>query len=97
MSNITVISVGDGTAYVDNEHPNDGEIFTLYSDPIPMGALDDIQATESHGYYIALPVQSPLPITYQSAWGDVQIVVIFADSPFYALLGFFIKKKRKQL
>lgn len=97
MSNITVISVGDGSAYVDNPHPLNGEIFTLYCEPIPMGNLDDIQATDSHGYYIALPVQTPLPITYQSTWGDVEILVIFKDSPFYAFLGFFAKKKRHEL
>lgn len=82
MNEIFVTWTGDGTAYVDNYYPNEGDTITLTCIPDPHCTLDDILATDSHGYSIALYVTEIQTFTYHVALGNVTIDVTFSDTPF---------------
>ena len=71
QNTISVISSGNGTAYVDVTHPIDGQNFTLYAIPASGETLDDITARDSHGYSIAMMVVQQYTYTYdETNWGN---------------------------
>ena len=83
MAQIIVSWSGNGTAWVDNPSPNDGEVVNLYAVANSGATLDDIIATDSHGYYIALQVAPSQSFRYdETHWGStIFISAIFSGSP----------------
>lgn len=81
MSNIYVSVSGNGYAYVDNSSPSGGETITLYAVADAGETLDDITARDYQGYAIALATVPQQTFTYNSAWGDMYISVVFSGSP----------------
>lgn len=77
MSDIYVTATGNGTAYVDNPTPNDGDVITLYAYSFPPDTLYDVVATDSQGYSIALSVVPVQQFVYQGSWGNMFIDVTF--------------------
>ena len=78
MSFITVNSTGAGYAYVDMPVVEEGDRFTLYAYPYEGESIEDITATDSHGFAIAI---APFgPVRYYEVWGDVTINVEFSGS-----------------
>lgn len=76
---IHVSSTGNGTAYVDNEHPLDGADFVLTATPAYGETLIDITATDSHGYSIAMDVIPVRTYQYNAGWGkNIYISVEFS-------------------
>ena len=82
MNEIFVTWTGDGTAFVDNYYPNEGDTITLTCIPDPHCTLIDILATDGGGYPIALYVTEIQQFTYHVALGNVTIDVTFSDTPF---------------
>lgn len=84
MNEISVQWTGDGSTYVDNYYPNDGDTITLTCIPDPHCSLVDIVAYDEHGYSVALYVQDVQQFTYnESAYGNkLDIYVTFTDTPF---------------
>lgn len=78
MSNIYVVSSGNGSAYVDNPAPNNGEIVTIYAYADPGATLDDLYMTDQNGAYIAISVTPVQQISYNSAWGNCTITAQFS-------------------
>ena len=64
MPLIDVVTVGNGTAYVDIPNPSQGETVTLYCDPATGETLLDVEAWDENGYSIAMGVYSPQPFTF---------------------------------
>lgn len=101
MSEIFVITSGNGVAWVDNAYPFDGDSVTLYAQPDLGETLDDVYAYESHGYGVAVGVGQPF--IYHDSWGDLTIYVIFSGGsppvpePFPAWLLFKISENNRQL
>lgn len=81
MSNIFVYSTGNGSAWVDNPTPVNGDIITLYAYANSPDVLYDINATDQDGHSIALPVTPVQMFSYQGSWGDMTIYVTFTGSP----------------
>ena len=75
---ISVVTEGNGSAYVSNPYPTDGGVFTLYAYPDTDWELTDIIAEDYQGYSIAVYVQEEQDIEYNEDWGDVLITVTFA-------------------
>ena len=69
---------GSGTAYVSNPTPSDGEQVTIYAYPDSGQTLDDIEALDSGGHYIAVYVQQVQPFVYHDSYGSVSIYVSFS-------------------
>ena len=81
-NSVSVTTSGNGTAYVDNTHPADGEQFTLYADPATGETLESIDAWDAHGYSIAMEQYTPYTYTYNSGWGNyISILVSFSGTP----------------
>lgn len=78
MSEIFVLTSGNGYAYVDNAYPFEGDTVTLYAYPDTGETLDDVYAYESHGYSVALAVTQEQSFTYHESWGDLTIYVFFS-------------------
>lgn len=78
MSNIYVHITGNGSAWVDNPNPNNGDIVTLEAYEALGGSLIDITATDSQGYAIALATTNVQQFQYQGSWGDMDIYVVFS-------------------
>lgn len=99
MSEIFVLTSGNGTAYVDNAYPLDGDTVTLYAYPDPGETLDDITARESHGYAVALSTTSMQSFTYRSVWNDLTIYVTFSGGtpPFPSIIEWLIPVIKKKL
>ena len=68
---------GNGTAYVDNPNPNDGERFTIHSIPDPGETLDDIRAFDSHDYPIAIPTAQTVSMIFRASWGNLYVDIYF--------------------
>lgn len=81
MSEIIMDISGNGDAYVNNSYPYDGETITLTCTPAEGETLDDVTATDSHGYSIALATQEEQTFVYREIWGDMTIHVIFSGQP----------------
>ena len=101
MSNIWVSSYGNGSAWVDNPQPADGDTITLYANADPGETLDDITATDYQGYAIALATTPVQTFVYQAAWNDMYINVFFSGStppptPLW-LWAILFKRKRRIL
>lgn len=81
MSDIYVSSTGNGTAYVDNPSPNFGELFTLYAIPNAPDTLEDIEARDENGLYIAMdPDAQEQTLRYREEWGSyITINVTFSN------------------
>lgn len=79
-NHISVTVTGNGTAYVDNPSPEDGQDFTLHADPASGETLNDITARDSHGYSIAMEVATQYTYTYdETNWGNfISIYVEFS-------------------
>ncbi len=77
MALITVISTGDGTAWVDNPNPAPNDTVTLTCQPFAGGAtLEDIEARDGGGYSVALAV---VPVqTFTWAYDTLTITVTFS-------------------
>ncbi len=80
MGFIWVNVTGNGTAYVDNPSPFDGDTITLYADAAQGEQINDITARDSQGYAIALATVPVQTFTYHSSWGDVTISVDFSGT-----------------
>lgn len=79
MGQIIVSWSGNGTAYVDDTMPEPNQLVTLYCIPDQGATLDDIVATDSGGYSIALdPTLTQQSFRYNSAWGTMFIGVQFS-------------------
>ena len=78
MSNIDVISIGHGTAYVDNPTPNNGDIITIYAYADSGYQLLDIVMWDQNGYSIAVATAPVQQLQYNSSWGDCTIKVTFS-------------------
>ena len=78
MSKITVISNGDGYAYVTNPDPLDGMDFDLICTPFTGEMLIDIVAYDANGYSVALYVQPTQTITWNDTWVTLEITVTFS-------------------
>ena len=83
---IYVEVIGNGTAYVSDNHPLDNDDFILYAIPYGTDTLvspDGITATTSSGQYIALLQQESQTIRYDPLWGKfINIRVEFTgDTP----------------
>ncbi|MBO4695627.1 MAG: hypothetical protein J5656_06930 [Clostridia bacterium] len=78
---INVTYRGNGYAYIDDPNPEPNQIVTLYAYPDAGETIDDMIATDQHGYFIALdPSRTVQSFQYYSSWGNVQITVIFSGS-----------------
>ena len=108
MSNIYVVTTGNGTAYATPSVIfNTGETFDLYANADPGATLDDITAREQHGWSIAVYTQPAQTITYNADWGDVTIYVTFSGGdpppppppyiPAWFIAAVAKKKKRRHL
>lgn len=87
---------GNGTAYVSNQHPEDGEDFTLYAIPAEGESLispDGITARDSNGYSIAMMQTSEYTYTYQAGWG----YYIYISVEFTGTTPPFIRTARKKM
>ena len=78
MSKIDVVTVGNGTAYVDIPDPFDGETVTLQCDPDTDEQLLDIEAWDANGYSIALYVQPTQTFLWDDTWISMTIKVTFS-------------------
>lgn len=78
---ITVVTIGNGTAYVSDANPSDGQTITVYAYPNTGESLDDLYAVDQDGHSIALLLQQVQPLTYRAAWGDVTITAEFSGTP----------------
>ena len=78
MSNIFVNVTGNGSAWVDNPTPNNGDIITLYAYENTGASLIDITATDYQGCAIALATTNVQQFQYDSTWGDMTINVVFS-------------------
>lgn len=78
MSNIYVNVIGNGTAWVDNPNPNNGDIITLYAYEDAGAALLDITAVDYQGYSIALATTNVQQFQYDASWQDMTITVTFS-------------------
>ena len=79
MSNIYVNVIGNGTGYVDNPNPNNGDIITIYAYVTPPATLLDITMVDQNGYSIAVSVTPVQQIQYDSSWGDCTIDIKFSS------------------
>lgn len=80
MGNVFLNPNGNGTAYVDNPNPNDGERFTIHSIPDPGETLDDIRAFDSHDYPIAIPTAQTVSMIFRASWGNLYVDIYFSGS-----------------
>ena len=78
MNNIYVNVIGNGTGWVDNPNPNNGDIITIYAYLTPPASLIDITMQSEYGYYIAVSVTPVQQIQYDSSWGDCTITITFS-------------------
>ena len=78
MSNIYVNVTGNGTGYVDNPTPNNGDVITIYAYADPGATLIDVTMQSQYGYYIAVWVQPVQTVAYDSSWGDCTIDITFS-------------------
>ena len=70
-NNIYVQPTGNGTAYVDVQHPIDGQNFTLYAYPNSGEELLDITAQDAHGQWVALSLTTVQTLPYdETNWGN---------------------------
>lgn len=94
MSDIQITIIGNGGAYVDNPHPENGDTVTLHANPFAGETLNDIYAVDSGGYSIAMSVTPVQSFIYNSGWGDVFITVEFSGSnpPHQSILYWLIAK-----
>lgn len=94
MGQINVNVTGNGTAYVSNSTPMDGESVTLYAYPDSGETLDDVYAIESHGYSVAIAPEQPF--IYSESWGTLDIYVVFSGTQqqFPIWLLFKIRKRK---
>ena len=80
MSNIYVNVIGNGTGWVDNPTPNNGDIITIYAYLTPPASLLDIEMQSQYGYYIAVSVTPVQQSGYDSSWGDCTITITFSHN-----------------
>jgi hypothetical protein len=80
QNTIYINVTGNGTAYVDNYHPDNGEDFTLYAIANSPDTLDDITAQDANGYWIAMDVVPQKTYPYdENNWGKyINIYVDFS-------------------
>ena len=78
MSKITVISNGDGYAYVTNPDPLDGEDFQIICVPSTGETLEDLVAVDANGYSVALYVQPTQTLTWNDTWITLEITATFS-------------------
>ncbi|MBR3599700.1 MAG: hypothetical protein IKL53_07455 [Lachnospiraceae bacterium] len=78
MSNIYVNTIGNGTAYVDNPTPVDGDIITIYAYADPGASLLDLVMDDQGGAAIAISVTAVQQLQYDGNWGDCTITATFS-------------------
>lgn len=78
MSNIYVNVIGNGTAYVDNPTPNNGDIVTIYAYANVGATLLDLVMDDQGGAAIAVSVVPVQQISYDASWGDCTITATFS-------------------
>ena len=77
MSKIDVIVEGNGTAYVSNSDPVDGETVTLTCDAATGETIDDVEAWDSSAHPVAFaPVQSQSFVWYDSTYGGALTIKV---------------------
>lgn len=79
MSKITITTVGNGIAWVNDYDPNYLDYVTLTVQPDAGESLVDIQAWDENGYSIALYVQPTQTFLWQ--YGTMDILVTFTGTP----------------
>lgn len=80
MSKIDVVVSGNGTAWVDNYDPSDGENVTLYCNPNEGETLDDVEAWDSGGHSIAMGVVPVQTFPWSDAFVAMTILVTFSSA-----------------
>ena len=93
---IYVNVTGNGTAHVDNQHPEDGQDFTLYAIPAEGETLiqpDGITATDANGYSIAMEQTEEYTYTYNAGWGRY----IYISVEFTGTTPPFVPTARKKM
>lgn len=78
MSNIYVNVIGNGSAWVDNPSPSNGDIITLFAYEDSGAYLIDITARDENGYAVALATTNVQQFQYDSSWGNLTITVKFS-------------------
>ena len=78
MSNIYVNVIGQGTAYVDNPTPNNGDVITIFAYANPGAQLLDLTMVDQNGHSIAINVTPVQMLAYDGSWGDCTITATFS-------------------
>ena len=92
---ISIATVGNGTAYVDDYNPADGAPFTLYANPASGETLLSIDAWDANGYSIAMQQYTPYTYTYNAGWGNhISIIVTFSGTPPIPPTPTYLQQKR---
>lgn len=78
MSNVYIESYGNGSCYVDNYNPENGDIITIYAIPDTDNELLDMYCESEYGYSIAISIAQEQRLTYDSTWGDITIYATFS-------------------
>ena len=78
MSNIYVNVIGQGTAYVDNPTPNNGDVITIFAYANPGAQLLDLTMVDQNGHSIAINVTPVQMLAYDGSWGDCTINATFS-------------------
>lgn len=78
-NNIIVSCTGNGYAYASPSSVEVGDNFTLYAYAGFGDHIEDIVATDAHGYSVAMAITPEYTYTFNSAWGDyINIHVTFS-------------------
>lgn len=78
MSSIYVNTIGNGSAWVDNPNPENGDIITIFAYADDGAQLLDLTMQDQNGAYIAIFVQPSQQLQYDGSWGDCTITATFS-------------------
>ena len=94
MSNIYVNVIGNGTGYVDNPNPNNGDTVTLYANPVGRKyRLIGIECYDDNFNLIWTATTETTQFVYDSSWGDITIECYFDLKWLYENLWILFQKK----
>lgn len=79
MSNVYIDQSGNGSCYVDNYYPENGDVITIYAYPDSGADLLDLYCYSEYGYSIAIGVMEEQQLTYDSTWGNITITATFSS------------------
>lgn len=81
MGQVFISTFGNGTAYVDDYYPVDGQRIQLTCIPYAGSHLDHITATDSYDHSIAVLQTEVQYIRFNSAWNNLYLEVYFDSGP----------------